>query len=74
MEWLEVMLLTSQKIIMKKSIILDLVSENIFFTQQCFILPITNPIILGGGFLDTHFTVLDVGDCTINLYGTITKH
>ena len=55
---------------MKKIIILDLVTENIIFTQQCFILPITNPIILGGDFLDTHFTVLDVGDCTINLYGT----
>ena len=35
-----------------------------------FVLPITNPIILGSDFLDTHFAVLDIGDCTITLYCT----
>ena len=46
---------------------LDLVIKNVIFTQQCFILPITNPIILGSDFLDTHFAVLDIRDSTITL-------
>ena len=46
---------------------LDLVIKNVIFTQQCFVLPITNPIILGSDFLDTHFAVLDIGDSTITL-------
>ena len=37
------------------------------FTQQCFVLPITNPILLGSEFLDTHFAVLDISDHTITL-------
>ena len=31
-------------------------------------MPITNPIMLGSDFLDTHFAVLDIGDSTITLY------
>ena len=46
---------------------LDLIVENVIFTQQCFLLPITNPIILGSDFLDTHFPVLDIGDHIITL-------
>ena len=53
------------KVITNKVITLHLVTENVVFTQQCFILPITNPIILGSDFLDTHFAVLDIGDYTI---------
>ena len=53
---------------MNKVITLELVIENAIFTQQCFVLPITNPIILGSDFLDTHFAVLDIGDCTITLH------
>ena len=45
----------------------DLVIKNFIFTQQCFVLPITNPIILGSDFLDTYFAVLDIGDHTITL-------
>ena len=52
---------------MKKVITLGLVIKNVTFTQQCFVLPITNPIILGSNFLDTHFAVLDIGDHTITL-------
>ena len=52
---------------MNKAITLDLVINNVIFTKQCCVLPITNPIILGSDFLDTHFAVLDIGDCTITL-------
>ena len=66
-EQLEVTLLTGRKVIMNKVIMLDIAIENAIFTQQCFVLPITNPIILGSNFLDTNFAVLDIGDCTITL-------
>ena len=66
-ERLEVTLPTKRKIIMNKVITLDLVIDNVMFTQQYFILPITNPIILGSDFLDTYFVVLDISDCTITL-------
>ena len=49
---------------------LDLVIQNVIFTQQCFVLPITNPIILGSDFLDTHFAVLDIVDSTLTLHCT----
>ena len=52
---------------MNKAIMLYLVIKNVIFTQKCFILPITNPIILGSDFLDTHFAVLDIGNHTITL-------
>ena len=52
---------------MNKVITLDLEIENVVFTQQCFVLSITNPIILGSDFLDTHFAVLDINDHTITL-------
>ena len=47
---------------------LDLVIQNVIFTQQCFVLPITNPMVLGSDFLDTRFAVLDIGDSTITLH------
>ena len=46
---------------------IDLVIENFIFIQQCFVLLITNPIILGSDFLDTHFAVFNIGDHTITL-------
>ena len=55
---------------MNKVITLDLVIENVIFTQQCFVLLITNLIILGSDFLDTHFTVLDIGNHIITLHCT----
>ena len=67
-EQLEVTLPSGSKIIMNKVIILDLVIENVIFTQQCFVLPIPNPIRLGIDFLDIHFAVLDIGDHTITLH------
>ena len=66
-ERLEVMLLTGRKIISNKGITPDLVFKNFIFTLQCFVLPNTNPIILGSDFLDTLFSVLDIGDHTITL-------
>ena len=54
-ERLEVMLLTGRKVITIKVITLDLVIDNIIFTQQCFVQPITNPILLGSGFFYTFF-------------------
>ena len=65
---LEVSLLTGRKAITNKVIALDLVINNVIFTQQCFALPITNLIIRGSDFLDTHFAVLDIGDYTITLH------
>ena len=59
-ECIEVIPLTRRKVIMKKVIALDLVIDNVIFTQQCYVLPITNPIILGSDFLDTHFSMLDM--------------
>ena len=53
---------------MNKVITLDLVIKNVIFIQQCFVLPITNPIVLGSDFLDIYFAVLDIGDCTITLH------
>ena len=38
--------------------------------QQCFVLSITNSIILGSNFLYTHFAVLDIGNQTITLHCT----
>ena len=66
-EQLEVMLPTRRKIIINKAITLDLVIDNVTFTQQCFVLPITNPIILGSDFLDIYFAVLDIGDLYYHL-------
>ena len=37
-------------------------------TQQCFVLPSTNPITMGSDFLDIYSIVLDIGDCTIILH------
>ena len=69
-EHFEVTLLIGRKIITNKVITLDLVINNVIFIQQCFILPITNPIILGSDFLDICFAVLDIGDNTITLHCT----
>ena len=66
-EWLEVMLLTRRKVITNKPFTLVSVIYNMIFLQQCFVLPITKPIMLGSDFLGTHFVVLDIGDCTITL-------
>ena len=49
---LEITLPTGRKVTMNKVVTLDLVIDNVFFTQQCFVLPIMNPIILGCDFLD----------------------
>ena len=65
---LEAVLLNRRKVIMNKFITLDLVINNVIFTQQLFILPIANPSILGSDFLGTHFAMLDIADCTITLY------
>ena len=62
------MLPTERKVVMNKAITLDLVIYDVIFTQQCFVLPITNPIILGSDFLDIYFAVLDIGNCTITLH------
>ena len=67
-EWLEVMLPAGRKVITSKVITLDLIIDNTIFTQHSFVLPTTNPIILESDFLDIHFAVLDIGDCTITLY------
>ena len=66
-EQLKVMLLTGRKVIANKVITLDLVINNVIFSQKCFVLPITNPIILGSVFWEKHFAVLHIGDCTITL-------
>ena len=55
---------------MNKDITLDLIFDNVIFTQQYFILPITNPIMLGSDFLNTQFAVLNIGNHTINLHCT----
>ena len=65
---LEETLPTGRKVTINKVITLDLVINNVIFTQEYFVLPITNPIILGSDFLNTHFTVLDIGDHTITLH------
>ena len=41
--------------------------DSALFIQQCLVLPITNSIILGSDFLDTHFAILAIGDRIINL-------
>ena len=66
-EQLEVTLLTRKKLIINKLITLDLLIKDVILTQQCFVLPITSPIILGSEFLDAHFAFLDIGFRTINL-------
>ena len=53
-ERLEVILLTIRKVITNKVVTLGLVINNVIFIQECFILPITNPIILGSDFLDIY--------------------
>ena len=63
-EQLEVTILTSRKVIMNKVTTLELVFEKVVFIQQCFVVHITNPIILGSNLLVIHFTVWDIGDCT----------
>ena len=55
---------------MKKVFTLDLIIDSVFFTQQCFVLPITNPNILGSDSIDIHFAVLDICDHTITLHCT----
>ena len=62
------MLSIVMKVITNKTITLYLILENVIFYIAMFCLPITNPIILGSDFLDTHFTVLDIGNCTITLH------
>ena len=64
------MLPTGRGVITDKVITLDLVNIFICHFQQYFVLPITNPIILGNDFLDTHFAVLaiDVQRIHINIY------
>ena len=57
-EWLDVILLTGRKVITNKAITLDLVIQNVIFIQQSFVLPITNPIIIGSDFLATHLAML----------------
>ena len=64
-EQLEVTFPMGRKATTNKAIILDLVIKNMIFTQQCFVLPISNPVILESDFLDIHFAVLDIGDHTI---------
>ena len=66
-ERLESMLPIRRQVITNKDITLDLLIDNIIFTQQCFVLTITTPIILGSYFFDTHFAVLYIADCTIIL-------
>ena len=61
------MLPTGWKFIANKVITLNLVINNVIFTQQCFVLLVASPIIMGSDFLDTHFAVLDIGDDTITL-------
>ena len=56
-----------RKVITNKVIIFELVNKNVIFTQLCFVLPITNPIIPGSEFLDIYFVVIGVGDYTITL-------
>ena len=68
MEWLEVTLPKGRKAVMKKVVILDLIIDNMIFTQQYFVLPFTNPILLGSNFLDNHFVMLDIGHHTISLH------
>ena len=66
-EWLEVTLLTRRIVNMNKIIKLDLVIDNVIFTQQCSVLPITKPTILWSHFLDIHFAMLDIGNCNVTL-------
>ena len=47
---------------------LYLVIQDIIFMQQCFLFLITNSILMGSSFLDTNFTMLDIGDFTITLH------
>ena len=67
-EQLDATLLNGRKIITNKVFTLDLVINNVIFTQQCFVLLITNPIILGSYFLDIHFAVLEISGHTITLH------
>ena len=67
---LEVMLPIRGKVIKNKVITLDLAINNVVFTQKCFVIIITNSIILGSDFLDTQFAVLDKGLCAITLLYT----
>ena len=64
------MLVMGGKAIVNKFFMLNLKIDNLILTKQCFVLPITNPIILGSDFLEIHFSVLDIGDCTITLRST----
>ena len=59
---------TGRKVIMNKVITIELVINNMVFIQQQFVLPISKPILLGSNFLETYFTVLDIGDHTITLH------
>ena len=52
---------------MNKVITLNLVIDNVIFTWQCFMLQITNAIILRSVFLNIYFAMLDVSDSIITL-------
>ena len=62
------MLKTGRKAHTNKVVMLDLVVYNVFFTQQCSVLPITNYILLGSDFLDTYLAMLDIGNHNIALH------
>ena len=64
------MLPKRRKVIIDKILTLDLVIENVIFLQQYFVLPITNPIILGNNFQDIYFVVLDISNHTMTLHCT----
>ena len=59
---------SDRKVSYYKVVMLDLVVENIIFTQQCSLLLLTDPIILGSNILETHFAMPDIGDSTITLH------
>ena len=60
--------MTRKKVITNKGLTVVLVIDNVTFTQQCFVLPITGTIILGSDLLEIYFAMLDIGDCTITLH------
>ena len=72
-EQLEVMLPIGRKVIMNKKITLILLIDNVIFTQQCCVLPITNLIILDSDFLDINFSVLDIDNQLLPCIALITR-
>ena len=65
--WLEATLPTGGNVITNKVTTLVLLIDNVVFIQKCFVVPISNPILMGSGFLDTYFAVLDISNHTITL-------